>query len=268
MSSGQRGFAQRLRGAEIWYYLAQVLVPVAVCAVELPFMALGQWTMVMRIVATVIIAIALGSVVCAVNRRKHPATWPVAAMTVGAVAGVAGVTGFIALATEYDYPTFLAVAGTVGCLVVGLVLPAWLADRARSALLEPIPIELADSGLEVPFWIDDDPNRLELRVGVHEVALIGHYAARHGRKRRFRTTRPLGSLTVVEQTTLATEDWHQFGGTVTRPVKVSAGPALRIRFGTAQWIVPTNQGPALIKLLERRAELARADLASTEDTGA
>ena len=127
----------------------------------------------------------------------------------------------------------------------------WVADQARRAVLEPYTPELADSLVEVP-WRARGARKLELVVGTDRITLTGS-------KGRFRTVRPMVALNVVgtvEQVMVARRATLPVPGVGELRVTVTPGPAVRITVPPGEWIVPTDNGREIAKLVARRKKLA------------
>lgn len=171
--------------------------------------------------------------------RFRPRRWPSRAAVLGAVSGaVVWVPG-------------LPWVGAVAAVALG-AFGWWVADRARVTVLEPYTPELADSPVEVP-WQARGARGLELVVGTDRISLAGG---------RFRTVRPavaLSGVGAVEQVMVARRATLPVPGVGEVRVTVTPGPAVRITVPPGEWIVPTDHGREIARLVARRKALAGVD---------
>ncbi|GGS38148.1 hypothetical protein GCM10010171_36320 [Actinokineospora fastidiosa] len=172
--------------------------------------------------------------------RFRPRRWPLRAAVLGAAAGIAAGA---------------PVLPWVVCPVAAVVLGAagwWVADKARAVVLEPYTPELADSPVEVP-WQARGARGLELVVGTDRISLAGG---------RFKTVRPavaLSGVGSVEQVMVARRATLPVPGVGEVRVTVTPGPAVRITVPPGEWIVPTDHGREIARLVARRKALAGVD---------
>lgn len=172
--------------------------------------------------------------------RFRPRRWPVRAAVLGVASGV--VVGA---------PVLPWVVGPVAACLLG-AFGWWAAGRARAAVLEPYTPELADSPVEVP-WQARGARGLELVVGTDRISLAGG---------RFRTVRPavaLSGVGAVEQVMVARRATLPVPGVGEVRVTVTPGPAVRITVPPGEWIVPTDHGREIARLVARRKALAGVD---------
>lgn len=196
---------------------------------------LGDWRLVVLPVVLALVGVAWFRAI-----RFRPRRWPVRAAVLGVAAG--------------------AVIG-VGCgswligVAAALALGAggwWVADKARAIVLEPYTPELADSPVEVP-WQARGARGLELVVGTDRISLAGG---------RFKTVRPavaLSGVGSVEQVMVARRATLPVPGVGEVRVTVTPGPAVRITVPPGEWIVPTDHGREIARLVARRKALAGVD---------
>ncbi|MGQ0841031.1 hypothetical protein [Actinokineospora sp.] len=196
--------------------------------------------------ATVAAALVLGGAGTAYFRSRwlRPRRWPSAAAALGVLSGILVGTAFPAL-IWLTAPLAAAVLGAAG----------WrIADLARGHVLEPYTRDLADSGVEVP-WRARGTGGLELLVGSDRITLAGS-------RGRFRTVRPMVALSgvgAVEQVMVARRATLPVPGVGELRVTVTPGPAVRITVPPGEWIVPTDDGREIARLVARRKELAGID---------
>ncbi|SER98686.1 hypothetical protein [Actinokineospora terrae] len=170
------------------------------------------------------------------SRRFRPRRWPVA----GAVLGAAG-GSYLGAISPWLSPA--AVLFGLGGWVV--------ARRARESVLEPYTPELADSPVEVP-WQARGAKGLELLVAHDRITLSGGRGP-------FRLVRPMVALSgvgTVEQVMVARRATLPVPGVGELRVTVTPGPAVRITVPPGEWIVPTDHGREIARLVARRKELA------------
>ncbi|WP_424185634.1 hypothetical protein ACOBQX_27710 [Actinokineospora sp. G85] len=175
------------------------------------------------------------------SRILRPRRWPLAA---AAAAGIAGV--HIGLITAWPLAPAAALALGAGAF--------YLARDARRRVLEPYTPELADSRVEVP-WQARGARGLELLVGHDRITLAGS-------RGRFRLVRPMVALSgvgAVEQILVSRRATLEVPGVGELRVTVTPGPAVRITVPPGQWIVPTDHGREIARLVARRKELAGVD---------
>lgn len=170
--------------------------------------------------------------------RFRPRRWPPRAAVLGVASGMVVGTPMWVLA-----PVAAAVLGGFGW---------WVASRARAVVLEPYTPELADSPVEVP-WQARGARGLELVVGTDRISLAGG---------RFRTARPavaLSGVGSVEQVMVARRTTLPVPGVGEVRVTVTPGPAVRITVPPGEWIVPTDHGREIARLVARRKAIAGVD---------
>ncbi|GAA2984404.1 hypothetical protein LV75_005454 [Actinokineospora diospyrosa] len=172
------------------------------------------------------------------SRRFRPRRWPTAGAVLGALSGA-----YLATTTPWLSPT--AVLFGLGGWVV--------ARRARESVLQPYTPELADSPVEVP-WQARGARGLELLVSHDRITLSGGRGP-------FRLVRPMVALSgvgSVEQVMVARRATLPVPGVGELRVTVTPGPAVRITVPPGEWIVPTDHGREIARLVARRKELAGA----------
>ncbi|MGH3860436.1 hypothetical protein [Actinokineospora sp.] len=174
-------------------------------------------------------------------RRFRPRRWPHAAVLLGLMSGA-----YLGL----NVPAVAWMAAPLGA--VGLALLGFtLADRARRQVLLPYTPDFADSPVEVP-WPARGATGLELLVGADRITLIGS-------RGRLRTARPavdFDDVGAVEQVMVARRATLHVPGVGELNVTVTPGPAVRIAVPPGEWILPTDQGRDIARLVARRKELA------------
>ncbi|WP_157368053.1 hypothetical protein [Alloactinosynnema sp. L-07] len=180
----------------------------------------------------------VGGAYFAVHRFK-PRRWPVAAAVLGGLAGAYVGSLWLPWVTA---PLAVLAFGTAGHL---------LASRAGKKILCPYSADLADSAIEVP-WPARGSRGLELLVGANRITLVGS----RGRLRTVRPVVDLGSVGAVEQVMVARRATLHVPGVGELNVTVTPGPAVRIAVPPGEWILPTDQGRDLARLVARRKELA------------
>jgi hypothetical protein len=174
-------------------------------------------------------------------RRHRPRRWPVAAAAFGVVSGV-----FVGVSV----PAVAWMMAPLAAVALGM-LGFTVADRARRQVLLPYTAELADSLVEVPWPARGAPG-LELLVGADRITLIGSL----GRLRTARPTVDLDSVGTVEQVMVARRATLHVPGVGELKVTVTPGPAVRIAVPPGEWILPTDQGRDIARLVARRKERA------------
>lgn len=175
------------------------------------------------------------------SRLMRPRRWPVAAAVLGGLAGL----HLGAMALWPLSPVTGAALGAAGY---------FLAVDARRRVLEPYTPELADSRVEVP-WQARGDRGLHLLVAHDRITLAGS-------RGRFRLVRPMVALSgvgAVEQILVARRTTLEVPGVGELRVTVTPGPAVRITVPPGQWIVPTDHGREIARLVARRKELAGVD---------
>lgn len=187
-------------------------------------------------------SLLVAAVACFRARRFQPRRWAVPAAVFGALSGV--VVGVAPPALGWLVgPVAAAALGGAGWFV---------AARACRAVLEPYTPELADSQVEVA-WQARGARGLELLVGTDRITLAGS---------RFRTVRPavaLSGVGAVEQVMVSRRATLPVPGVGELRVTVTPGPAVRISVPPGEWIVPTDHGREIARLVARRKELAGVD---------
>ncbi len=160
------------------------------------------------------------------GRRFRPRRWPSA----GAVLGVLG-GAYVTSLSPWLFPS-----------TVLFGLTGWaVAKRARDSVLEPYTPELADSPVEVP-WQARGARNLELLVAHDRIGVVG----------RFRGAMvALSGVGAVEQVMVAKRATVGVGEL---KVTVTPGPAVRISVPLGEWIVPTDHGREIARLVARRKE--------------
>ncbi|WP_436500859.1 hypothetical protein [Actinokineospora sp. HUAS TT18] len=174
-----------------------------------------------------------------VVNRFRPRRWPVAAAVFGGLSGAYLGTLWLPWITV-----------PLAALAVGTAAHH-LADRARRKVLLPYSAEFADSALEVP-WPARGARGLELLVGPDRITLVG----RRGRLRRVRPVVALGEVGAVEQVMVARRATLHVPGVGELDVTVTPGPAVRIAVPPGEWVLPTDHGRDLARLVARRRERA------------
>jgi hypothetical protein len=222
----------RLRRVRIHLALVTLLGPLVTIAVilavaaPLPFLAMPA-------------ALAVAGVAWFRAIRFRPRRWPIRAAALGALSGAAlGIATF-----PWSAPMAAVALGALGW---------WIADKARATVLEPYTPELADSPVEVP-WQARGARGLELVIGTDRISLAGG---------RFRTVRPavaLSGVGAVEQVMVARRATLPVPGVGEVRVTVTPGPAVRITVPPGEWIVPTDHGREIARLVARRKALAGVD---------
>ncbi|WP_143218883.1 hypothetical protein [Actinokineospora bangkokensis] len=173
----------------------------------------------------------------------RPRRWPAAAAAFGALAGAHAGAGAVLF-----WPAFPVAAAAFA------VAAHRLAAGARRRVLEPYTPELADSRVEVP-WQARGDRGLQLLVGHDRITLAGSRGP-------FRLVRPMVALSgvgAVEQILVARRATLEVPGVGELRVTVTPGPAVRITVPPGQWIVPTDHGREIARLVARRKELAGVD---------
>ncbi|SDC29038.1 hypothetical protein SAMN05216174_101852 [Actinokineospora iranica] len=130
----------------------------------------------------------------------------------------------------------------------------FVGEHARRRVLEPYTPELADSPVEVP-WQARGARGLELLVAHDRITLSGGRGP-------FRLVRPMVALSgvgAVEQVMVARRTTLPVPGVGELRVTVTPGPAVRITVPPGEWIVPTDHGREIARLVARRKELAGVD---------
>lgn len=172
------------------------------------------------------------------TRRFRPRRWPTAGAVLGALGGA-----YLGAVSPWLSPS-----------AVLFGLGGWLiARRARDSVLRPYTPDLADSPVEIPWRARGAPG-LELLVAHDRITLAG------GRG-RFRLVRPMVALSgvgAVEQVMVARRATLPVPGVGELRVTVTPGPAVRITVPPGEWIVPTDHGREIARLVARRKELAGA----------
>lgn len=175
------------------------------------------------------------------TRRFRPRHWPHAAVVLGVTSGAyAGSTA----------PVYPWIAAPVAAIVLG-VISAAIANHARKQLLHPYTADLADSPVEIT-WQARGARGLELLVGEDRITLVGS-------RTRLRTARPVFNLDgvgAVEQVMVARRATLHVPDVGELRVTVTPGPAVRIAVPPGEWILPTDQGRDIAKLVARRKERA------------
>ncbi|PPK67567.1 hypothetical protein CLV40_107233 [Actinokineospora auranticolor] len=171
------------------------------------------------------------------SRRYRPHRWPHAGALLGLLNGA-----YLTALTPWLAPTAL------------LAVLGWtLAAKARAHVLDPYTPELADSPLEVP-WQARGAKGLELLVAHDRITLTGG---------RFRLVRPMVALSgvgTVEQVMVARRATLPVPGVGELRVTVTPGPAVRITVPPGEWILPTDHGREIARLVARRKEIAGVSL--------
>ncbi len=170
------------------------------------------------------------------SRRFRPRRWPVAGAVLGALAG-----GYLTAVSPWFAP-----------LVIGFGIAGWFtAGKARAWVLEPYTPELADSQVEVP-WQARGARGLALLVAHDRITLSGGRGP-------FRLVRPMVALSgvgTVEQVMVARRATLPVPGVGELRVTVTPGPAVRITVPPGEWILPTDHGREIARLVARRKEIA------------
>ncbi|GLW90881.1 hypothetical protein Aglo03_16970 [Actinokineospora globicatena] len=195
-------------------------------------LALGGW---LPGLAVPVSLIALGAAYFR-SRRFRPRRWPVAGAALGVLSGA-----YLGAVNPWLSP--VAVLFGLGGWVV--------ARRARDSVLEPYTPELADSLVEVP-WQARGAKGLELLVAHDRITLSGGRGP-------FRLVRPMVALSgvgTVEQVMVARRATLPVPGVGELRVTVTPGPAVRITVPPGEWIVPTDHGREIARLVARRKERA------------
>ncbi|MCP2304364.1 hypothetical protein LV79_004071 [Actinokineospora globicatena] len=195
-------------------------------------LALGGW---LPGLAVPVSLIALGAAYFR-SRRFRPRRWPVAGAALGVLSGA-----YLGAVNPWLSP--VAVLFGLGGWVV--------ARRARDSVLEPYTPELADSLVEVP-WQARGAKGLELLVAHDRITLSGGRGP-------FRLVRPMVALSgvgAVEQVMVARRATLPVPGVGELRVTVTPGPAVRITVPPGEWIVPTDHGREIARLVARRKERA------------
>ncbi|GAA4427064.1 hypothetical protein GCM10023148_30720 [Actinokineospora soli] len=227
--SGSGVVAARLRRVRLHLAVVTLLGPLACVGAVLGF---GAW----RPLVVVPAVLAFAGVAWFRAIRFRPRRWPWRGAVLGGVSGA--VAGFVVV-------PWVAVPAAIVLGGVGW----WVADRARVAVLEPYTPELADSPVEVP-WQARGARGLELVVGTDRISLAGG---------RFKTVRPavaLSGVGTVEQVMVARRATLPVPGVGEVRVTVTPGPAVRITVPPGEWIVPTDHGREIARLVARRKALA------------
>ncbi|GLZ42134.1 hypothetical protein Acsp05_57580 [Actinokineospora sp. NBRC 105648] len=170
------------------------------------------------------------------SRRFRPRRWPVAGAVLGALSGA-----YLTLVSPWLAPMAFVLGG-LGWLAAG---------RARAQVLRPYTPELADSLVEVP-WQARGARGLELLVSHDRITLSGGRGP-------FRLVRPMVALSgvgAVEQVMVARRATLPLPGVGELRVTVTPGPAVRIMVPPGEWILPTDHGREIARLVARRKELA------------
>lgn len=173
--------------------------------------------------------------------RFRPRRWPAAAAVLGAFSGA-----YLGLSV----PAVAWMTVPLGAVLLGL-LGFTVADRARRQVLLPYTAEFADSPVEVP-WPARGVRGLDLLVGADRITLIGS----RGRLRSARPTVGFDDVGTIEQVMVARRATLHLPGVGELNVTVTPGPAVRIAVPPGEWILPTDQGRDLARLVARRKELA------------
>jgi hypothetical protein len=174
-----------------------------------------------------------------IANRFRPRRWPLAAAVLGGLSGAYLGSLWLPWVTA---PLAVLAVGTAGHL---------LATWANRTVLNPYSADLADSAIEVP-WPARGSRGLELVVGANRITLIGS----RGRLRTVRPVVDLGSVGAVEQVMVARRATLFVPGVGELNVTVTPGPAVRIAVPPGEWILPTDHGRDLARLVARRKELA------------
>jgi hypothetical protein len=187
-------------------------------------------------------------------RRRHryqPGRW----VAVGALFG-----GITVLYTAFysfvlDVPVLLSVALLAGALV-GAFLGAFLGLSAQRAILAPVLPELAATQYEPVF-----PLRgvllTTLTVGTTSVTVRGRTVRTRGVAGAGQRTYPLTAITGVYPTSLTGSERLRFPIALPAPPVSTAGPALILQAQGDDWVLPLNQGPAIVDFLQRRINTAK-----------
>ncbi len=175
------------------------------------------------------------------SRRYRPRRWPAAAAALGGLSGA-----YTGLAATWFVGPPAALALGFACWHVALA--------AQRLVLRPYTPELADSLVEVP-WQARGASRLELLVAHDRITLSGGRGP-------FRSVRPVVALSgvgAIEQVMVARRTTLPVPGLGELRVTVTPGPAVRITVPPGEWIVPTDHGREIARLVARRKELAGVD---------
>ncbi|HEY0470648.1 MAG TPA: hypothetical protein VGD34_03265 [Kribbella sp.] len=182
------------------------------------------------------------------RRRYQPGRWVAAGALFGGITLL--YTAFYSFVL--DVPVVLSVALLVGSLV-GAFLGALLGMSAQRAILAPLLPELAATQYEPVF-----PLRglllTTLTVGTTSVTVRGRTVRTRGAGRR---TYPLTAITGVYPTSLTGSERLKFPIALPAPPVLTAGPALILQAQGDDWVLPLNQGPAIVDFLQRRVNTAK-----------
>lgn len=192
------------------------------------------------------------------RNRARPVRWASSGVAFGAAGGffVFGIVAIRSIGLDdplfdgltYAFP-FAAAAAAGLCGLLG-----WAARRVLST---PVVPELAQSRYAWSFPVRD-AKRVHVDVDHEQLAILEHYS--HGTGETSRSGERgerllLSSLTRVELVHI-----DGYGGRVQpvlpaqiqTPVGAEPGPALLVQAGSAQWVVPVVEAPAVVGLIQRR----------------
>ncbi|MBB6565636.1 hypothetical protein HPO96_16760 [Kribbella sandramycini] len=190
--------------------------------------------------AVVPLGMLAAGVVLRGRHRFHPRWWAAIGGLFGGLAGLIG--SLYPLVIGVWWPAILALP----FLILGLLAGLLLARRANHTLLVPYSEELADSAYELVFRLRGAPAGLVL-LGADSVTIQGHPMPRTPDQSR---TYPLSALTGTFEVDLSGAERLKFPIALT--VVGTAGPALILQAAGEDWVLPTNEAPILLQLLDRR----------------
>ncbi|TCC52901.1 hypothetical protein E0H75_03910 [Kribbella capetownensis] len=171
-------------------------------------------------------------------------------------AGVGGLFGGIAGLFATLYPLMLGIWWpallALPALIVGLVVGLALARAADRALLVPVVPELAETPYELVFRLRGMPLAAVL-LGKDSVTIQGHPFPRSEEQSR---SYPLAAITGTFEVSLSGAERLKFPIAIPHPPVASEGPAIILQASGDDWVLPSNQAPTLIELLDRRRSIA------------
>ena len=180
------------------------------------------------------------------RHRYQPRWW---AGIGGLFGGIAGLFATLCPpAVGVWWPAILALPA----LIVGLVVGLMLARAADRALLVPLVPELAQTPYELVFRLRGMPLAAVL-IGAEAVTIQGHPFPRSAEQSR---SYPLTAITGTFEVSLSGAERLKFPIAISHPPVASEGPAVILQASGDDWVLPSNQAPTLIDLLDRRRSTA------------
>jgi hypothetical protein len=185
--------------------------------------------------------------------RYTPVRWPGAGFLLG---------GVTALFTAFDADVLGADSLALWALpitVVGAIVGSGFGRYGFRVLMNPAIPELAESQYELSFRMRG-LTRLRLSISADRVTLQEQMVlqAADGQERTVREKAyPLSAVTGVHAVSLSGAERLRYPLPMKLAPASSPGPALILQAQGEDWVLPQNEAPAIVEILERRIAAAR-----------